>query len=213
MPHEGDAVAVLRVHVGLDLEDEAGDLVALRLISARLGRLRPRRRGDARDRVDQFGDAEILQRDAEVDRGQVAVAIGLEVELGIAALRQLDLLAPCRALRASRMASGSSSAVELRRSPSRRRRPCAAELEIVDALELAAHADRPAQRADVEREHVGDLVEQLERVAPSRSTLLTKVMIGTERSRQTSNSLRVCGSMPLAASITMTAESTAVSVR
>ena len=48
---------------------------------------------------------------------------------------------------------------------------------------------------------------------PSRSTLLTKVMIGTMRSRQTSNSLRVCGSMPLAASITMTAESTAVSVR
>ena len=48
---------------------------------------------------------------------------------------------------------------------------------------------------------------------PSRSTLLTKVMIGTERRRQTSNSLRVCGSIPLAASITMMAESTAVSVR
>src|SRR3546814_13645977 len=43
---------------------------------------------------------------------------------------------------------------------------------------------------------------------PSRSTLLTKVMIGTERKRQTSNSLRVCGSIPLAASITITAEST-----
>ena len=48
---------------------------------------------------------------------------------------------------------------------------------------------------------------------PSRSILLMKVMIGTSRSRQTSNSLRVCASMPLAASITMTAESTAVSVR
>ena len=34
MPHEGDAVAVLRVHVGLDLEDEAGDLVARRARSA-----------------------------------------------------------------------------------------------------------------------------------------------------------------------------------
>ena len=48
---------------------------------------------------------------------------------------------------------------------------------------------------------------------PSRSILLTKVMIGTERMRHTSNSLRVCGSIPLAASITMIAESTAVSVR
>ena len=47
----------------------------------------------------------------------------------------------------------------------------------------------------------------------SRSILLMKVMIGTLRRRQTSNSLRVCSSMPLAASITMTAESTAVSVR
>ena len=48
---------------------------------------------------------------------------------------------------------------------------------------------------------------------PSRSTLLTNVMIGTERRRQTSKSFLVCGSMPLAASMTMIAESTAVSVR
>ncbi len=40
-----------------------------------------------------------------------------------------------------------------------------------------------------------------------------KVMIGTSRRRQTSKSFRVCSSMPLAASITITAESTAVSVR
>ncbi len=48
---------------------------------------------------------------------------------------------------------------------------------------------------------------------PSRSSLLMKVMIGTSRSRQTSNSFSVCASMPLAASITITALSTAVSVR
>ena len=48
---------------------------------------------------------------------------------------------------------------------------------------------------------------------PSRSTLLTKVMIGTLRRRHTSNSFLVCASMPRAASITITAESTAVSVR
>ena len=47
----------------------------------------------------------------------------------------------------------------------------------------------------------------------SRSILLMKVMIGTSRRRQISNSLRVRASMPLAASITITAESTAVSVR
>jgi hypothetical protein len=47
----------------------------------------------------------------------------------------------------------------------------------------------------------------------SRSSLLTKVTIGMSRRRQTSKSLRVRASMPLAASITMTAESTAVRVR
>ena len=40
-----------------------------------------------------------------------------------------------------------------------------------------------------------------------------KVVIGTSRRRQTSNSFRVCDSIPLAASSTITAESTAVSVR
>jgi hypothetical protein len=34
---------------------------------------------------------------------------------------------------------------------------------------------------------------------PSRSSLLTKVMIGTSRNRQTSKSLRVCSSIPLGA--------------
>ena len=47
----------------------------------------------------------------------------------------------------------------------------------------------------------------------SRSILLTKVRIGMSRIRQISNSLRVRASIPLAASITITAESTAVRVR
>ena len=46
-----------------------------------------------------------------------------------------------------------------------------------------------------------------------RSHLFMKVKMGTPRCRHTSKSLRVCGSMPLAESITMTTESTAVSTR
>ena len=48
---------------------------------------------------------------------------------------------------------------------------------------------------------------------PSRSSLLMKVMIGVSRSRQTSISLMVRSSTPFAQSITISAESTAVSVR
>ena len=48
---------------------------------------------------------------------------------------------------------------------------------------------------------------------PSRSSLLMNVMIGVSRRRQTSISLIVRSSTPLAQSMTMSAESTAVSVR
>ncbi|MNE78803.1 hypothetical protein D3C80_1752390 [compost metagenome] len=47
----------------------------------------------------------------------------------------------------------------------------------------------------------------------SRSILLTNVMMGVSRWRQTSISRRVWASTPLAASITISAESTAVSTR
>jgi hypothetical protein len=48
---------------------------------------------------------------------------------------------------------------------------------------------------------------------PSRSSLLMKVMIGVSRRRHTSISLIVRSSTPLALSMTISAESTAVSVR
>ena len=47
----------------------------------------------------------------------------------------------------------------------------------------------------------------------SRSILFTKVRMGVLRARQTCSRRRVCGSTPLAASITISAASTAVSTR
>ena len=47
----------------------------------------------------------------------------------------------------------------------------------------------------------------------SRSSLFTNVMMGVARNRHTSRSLMVCASTPFAASITITAASTAVSTR
>ncbi len=48
---------------------------------------------------------------------------------------------------------------------------------------------------------------------PGRSHLLITVMIGMPRCRHTWNSLRVCGSRPFAASMSITAQSTALSTR
>ena len=47
----------------------------------------------------------------------------------------------------------------------------------------------------------------------SRSILLMNVMMGVLRARQTSSSRSVCASTPLAASMTISAASTAVSTR
>ena len=47
----------------------------------------------------------------------------------------------------------------------------------------------------------------------ARSILLTKVKIGIERMRQTWKSLIVCASTPFAASMSITAQSAATSVR
>jgi hypothetical protein len=48
---------------------------------------------------------------------------------------------------------------------------------------------------------------------PGRSHLLTTVITGMPRCRQTANSFIVCASSPFAASMSMTAASTAVSTR
>jgi hypothetical protein len=90
--HERDAVAVLRVHVGLHLEHEAGHVGAARVDRALVAGLRARRRGIAVDRGDQFGHAKVLERRSEIDRRQVAMAIGFQVELRIAFAAQFDFL-------------------------------------------------------------------------------------------------------------------------
>jgi hypothetical protein len=66
-------------------------------------------------------------------------------------------------------------------------------LEVVDAAEVGAVAERPVHRRRGDAEHALDLVEQLERVAPGWSSLLTKVSTGQPRMRHTSKSFSVCG--------------------
>ena len=147
------------VHIGLHLEDEAGDLVAIRADLLVAGRLWTRRRRVAGDRVDQLGDAEILQGRTEIDRGEIALAESLEIEFRVTAARQLDLVGEALGdVRAS-----VTRAKELARSAFGAADRAGSKIE--DALELAAHADRPHLRGHIEREHISDLVERLEGIA------------------------------------------------
>lgn len=156
--------------------------------------------------VDQFGDAEVLERRSEIDGRQIAVPKGLEVEFGIAAARQLDLV--CEAFGDR---GGVAGAEELAARSFRAAHRLGGKVE--QALELAAHADGPHLWADVERQHVGDLVQRLERIAPLAVNLVDE---GDDRDRAQAADLEQLAGLrldALAASITITAESTAVSVR
>ncbi len=90
--HEGDAVAVVGVHVGLDLEDEGGHVRLGRLDLAGVGLLGARRRAEGAERLDQVADAEIAQGRAEEHRRQMALAERLRVERLAGLARQLQLL-------------------------------------------------------------------------------------------------------------------------
>ena len=91
-PREGDAVAVVGVHVGLDLEDEGGHggfrarrPCACSALCARGGGAK------CGERVEQILDAEILQGRAEEHRRQVALAERLEIERPAGVLHQRQL--------------------------------------------------------------------------------------------------------------------------
>src|ERR1700723_1959196 len=77
---EGDAVAMVGVHVGLDLEHEARHLRFVRLHRAGRRFLRARARREFGQSIDEVFDAEILERAAKQDRGHMALEERLLVE-------------------------------------------------------------------------------------------------------------------------------------
>ena len=167
-PRERDAVAVVRIHIGLDLEHEGAHARLGGLDLAQVAILRARRRRELAETFQQIADAEIAQRAAEIDRRQMAFAKRLQferlagfrdqrefvldlgdVEIGVAAgeIGDVDLL---------RRAGLGAAALE---------QAHAAIDDIVGAEEIAAAADRPGHRRGVERQRLFDLVQEIERVA------------------------------------------------
>ena len=90
---EGDAVAVVGIHVGVDLEHEARHLRLGGLHGAGRGGRRARRGGDADEAFEQFAHAEVVDRRAEEHGGQLAAQVGLAVELVVDTFDQLDVRA------------------------------------------------------------------------------------------------------------------------
>ncbi len=79
-PQEGDTVAVLGIHVGLDLEHESGELGFVRCHRARRGLARQRCRREVDHGIEQGLHAEVVDGGAEIDRCLLAGKVGVLVE-------------------------------------------------------------------------------------------------------------------------------------
>jgi hypothetical protein len=169
--HEGDAVAVRRVHVRLDLEDDAGELRLVGLDDPLDRGPRRGRRRQVDERVEHLADAEVVDRRAEEHRRLLAGEEGLPVErrrrvaqelhvdggllvFGAEALGELGVVealdrlvvACCGAIRAS----GED--------------PHPFLAQVHHAVEALAHADRPREGHDAHAELALDLVHERERL-------------------------------------------------
>jgi hypothetical protein len=243
---ERDAVAVLGVHVRLDLEDEAGEFRGidrddtflrsgggLAAVGAQRGRSASRSDGD-RDRatglrrhrvleetVEQELDAEIVHGAAEVDGRLLAGLHGLEIERVAGAVEHRELVLHLAEGVVVELAAHGVviEGGDVDRGLELAARDALEEVDflgtaIEDALEGRTVAEGPDDRRGLEAEDVLKFVEEVDRaLRVGRSHLFMNVKMGTPRRRQTSKSLRVCVSTPLAASMTMRAASTAVSTR
>lgn len=86
-------------------------------------------------------------------------------------------------------------------------------MAIVNPHELTAHSDWPVHRVSFDPEGFFDFIHQIEWFPRVPVVLIDESENRNPRILQIWKSLRVWGSIPLAPSITMTAESTAIKVR
>ena len=91
--HEGDTVAVVRVHVGVNLEDEARQLILRRLNKACGGRCCAWRGGNADEALQQLANTKVINCRAEEYWGKVASEVVLTAEGVVDALNQVYILA------------------------------------------------------------------------------------------------------------------------
>ena len=163
---------MLRIDIRLHLEDEAGDFRAGGIDRMRQCRLRPRAGREIANAAQEFAHAEIVERRAEEHRRHVALAIGFGIEALGQAARHLDFVAQplqrgfgkqFRQLRI--VEAGATHRLGHARMLAAIEQQQRVVEKIVGAEEIAAHADRPARRHDVQGQFPLDFVEQVKRIA------------------------------------------------
>ena len=177
--HEGQAVPVGGVHVGLDLEDEAGELLVRGLDGAdTLRHARGGRLGVAQKAVQERLDAEVVGGGAEEHGGQLPGKDLVHVELVPGHVQELDVLHElvvvglADLLRALGVVDGDGLHVHLSLAVV----AAGVQLDqpgvaVVHALEVAVDTDGPVHGAGAYAQHRFDVLHQLKGV-PARAVHL-----------------------------------------
>ena len=174
--HKGDAVAVVLVHVGLDLKHKAAKVVAAgidRFAGERIG-IGARRRGQTQELLEEGLHTKVGERRAKERRAQLAAGHGIQVELVAGAIEQLDVVHQVlMVLFANKLVHGGVAqlgldlgdllggvgvAVALKGDN-------ATGLAIEHTAEVAAAADRPVHGIRIDAQDVLDLFHELKRIA------------------------------------------------
>ena len=175
---KGHPVAVARIHVGLDLEHEARELIRFRIDGRGFGRARargqagPRRGRHIQERVEEKLHAEIGHRAAEEHGRGIAAQHRVAIEAFARALEQLEAVDEF-AIGILVAERGDRRIAHVGHAHGRALGAVLGALEemhlvraaIVDAAKSGTAADRPDHRIGADAEHVFEFVEEFERIA------------------------------------------------
>ena len=169
--HEGQSVAVRRVHVGLNLEDETGEIRIVGLHQPHVALMRGGRGGVLKEAGQERLDAEVGDGRTEEHRRQLALAHKIQIERIARDIQQLDfvhqaLVQPvAEQLRQLRVVKRHILLFHARFAVVagfiQLHHLCVA---VVNALEVAVRADGPVDRAGANAEHLLHFLHQGERV-------------------------------------------------
>jgi hypothetical protein len=166
---KGNAIAVLGVHIGLDLEDEAGEFGLVRLHFAADGGARQGGRRDVDDGIQQRLHTEVVHGRPKKDRCLGAIEIGVLVECIRGATHQIDIVAQLFGL-----VTDEGVQARIVEALDQLCRPFLGTgiehgdrivIKVIDAAETLAHADRPGHGGGADAQHRFNLVEQVDRLA------------------------------------------------
>ena len=178
--HESNTTAMIRVHIGMDLENETGEGILFRIDHPFHSRHGTGRRSDIDKAIQQFFHPEVIQGRTKEHGSDISFQVGIDIEFGINTFYQLDIGTQLFCLSGLDIVF-KFRAVDILKFHVFRHILLARSIEvqflfiyIIDPPEPLSHVDRPAQRTHMDMQFFFDLVQQVERVLTVTVHLIDK---------------------------------------